>query len=212
MDVACVQVHDATSKLTAIPSSPEDFAELLGFLQKLEERRHGLDETYDHVGFPVADSSSFALLLDLMSTQSLTSTKGGETKVANLETLPLMGVDSLHQPCNCTSGSLQFIRVPTSLRSSQTSLVSAQQCDACSKIHLVVQHPPQCSYPHLAVATHSLDCSSIQVGCSSIQVGCSSILLAVEAIIWLFKHSFGCSNISLSCSTIEFGCAGGCPL
>ena len=62
-----VQVHDATSKLTAIPSSPEDFAELLGFLQKLEERRHGLDETYDHVGFPIADSSSFALLLDLMS-------------------------------------------------------------------------------------------------------------------------------------------------
>ncbi len=207
-----MQVHDATSKVTAIPSSPEDFAELLGFLQKLEERRHGLDETYDHVGFPVADSSSFALLLDLMSTQSLTSTKGGETKVANLETLPLMGGNSLHQPCNCTSGSLQFIRVPTSLRSSQTSLVSAQQCDACSEIHLVVQHPPQCSYPHLAVPTHSFDCSSIQVGCSSIQVGCSSIRLAVQAIIWLFKHSFGCSNISLSCSTIEFGCAGGCPL
>ena len=51
MRVTRVQVHDATSKLTAIPSSPEDFAELLGFLQKLEERRHGLDETYDHVGF-----------------------------------------------------------------------------------------------------------------------------------------------------------------
>ena len=48
-----LQVHDATSKLTATPSSPEDFAELLGFLQKLEERRRGLDETYDHVGAPV---------------------------------------------------------------------------------------------------------------------------------------------------------------
>jgi len=91
-------VHDATSKLTAIPSSPEDFAELLGFLQKLEERRHGLDETYDHVGFPVADSSSFALLLDLMSNQSLISATTGQTKVVTLETLRLMSVNHMHGP------------------------------------------------------------------------------------------------------------------
>ena len=95
MHVMCMQVHDATSKLTAIPSSPEDFAELLGFLQKLEERRHGLDETYDHVGFPVADCSSFALLLDLMSTQSLISTTKVGTEIVTLETLCLMTVNRL---------------------------------------------------------------------------------------------------------------------
>ena len=50
------QVHDATSKLSTSPASPEDFADLLDFLEKLEQRRHGLDETYDHVG--LADSLS----------------------------------------------------------------------------------------------------------------------------------------------------------
>ena len=44
-----VQVHDATSKLSASPTSPEDFADLLDFMLELEQRRHELDETYDHV-------------------------------------------------------------------------------------------------------------------------------------------------------------------
>ena len=49
--LACLQVHHSTSKLTATPASPEDFADLLSFLGKLELRRHGLDEIYDHVSF-----------------------------------------------------------------------------------------------------------------------------------------------------------------
>ena len=60
--------------------------------------------------------------------------------------------------------------MPTSLYHSQTSLVSAQQCDGCLDVHLAVQHSPYCSDPHLAVQT----------------------------FIWLFKHSFGCSNIYLA--------------
>ncbi|KAL3130872.1 hypothetical protein ABBQ38_000201 [Trebouxia sp. C0009 RCD-2024] len=43
------QVHHATSKLAAAPQSPEDFADLLDFMEQLEQRRHGLDDTYDHV-------------------------------------------------------------------------------------------------------------------------------------------------------------------
>ena len=44
-----LQVHNATSKLATAPASPEDFADLLHFMEKLEQRRHGLDDTYDHV-------------------------------------------------------------------------------------------------------------------------------------------------------------------
>lgn len=46
---SALQVHSATSKLATAPASPEDFADLLDFMEKLEQRRHGLDETYDHV-------------------------------------------------------------------------------------------------------------------------------------------------------------------
>ena len=44
-----LQVHNTTSKLATTPASPEDFADLLDFMEKLEQRRHGLDDTYDHV-------------------------------------------------------------------------------------------------------------------------------------------------------------------
>lgn len=44
-----LQVHHATSKLASAPQSPEDFADLLDFMEQLEQRRHGLDDTYDHV-------------------------------------------------------------------------------------------------------------------------------------------------------------------
>lgn len=47
-----LQVHGATSKLATAPASPEDFADLLDFMEKLEQRRHGLDDTYDHVCSP----------------------------------------------------------------------------------------------------------------------------------------------------------------
>ena len=49
----CLQVHEAASKLTATPASPEEFADLLSFLEKLERRRRGLDEAYDHVCSPL---------------------------------------------------------------------------------------------------------------------------------------------------------------
>ena len=60
-----MQVHEATSCLTAVPASPEDFADLLGFLEKLEERRHGLDNAYDHV------RRAFQLKLDCNHTRVL---------------------------------------------------------------------------------------------------------------------------------------------
>lgn len=44
-----LQVHEATSKLATAPASPEDFAGLLDFMEKLEQQRHRLDDTYDHV-------------------------------------------------------------------------------------------------------------------------------------------------------------------
>lgn len=178
-----VQVHDATSKLTAIPSSPEDFAELLGFLQKLEERRHGLDETYDHVGFPVADSSSFALLLDLMSTQSLISTKTDEKEGCKLEPCAswalIICIDRTiaHQaPCNSSECQLPCAN-PESLL-----------CLPCNVMPVSFGGPT-----FTLLFKPSSGC-----GCASIQIGCSSIDLAIQAFIWLFQHSFGCSNIRLA--------------
>lgn len=43
------QVHEATQKLTFVPSSPEEFADLLAFLDKLEANRHSMDDACDHV-------------------------------------------------------------------------------------------------------------------------------------------------------------------
>ena len=43
------QVHEATRKLSFVPSSPEEFADLLAFLEKLESSRHSMDEACDHV-------------------------------------------------------------------------------------------------------------------------------------------------------------------
>ena len=43
------EVHEATRKLTFVPTSPEEFADLLGFLDKLEHSRHSMDEACDHV-------------------------------------------------------------------------------------------------------------------------------------------------------------------
>lgn len=44
-----VQVHEATRKLLFVPTSPEEFADLLAFLEKLESNRHSMDEASDHV-------------------------------------------------------------------------------------------------------------------------------------------------------------------
>jgi len=85
------------------------------------------------------------------------------------------------------------LRVPTSLYHSQTSLVSAQQCDGCLDVHLAVQHSPYCSDPDLAVQAF--------IWLFKHSFGCSSIHLAVQAFIWLFKHSFGCSSIHLAVQT-----------
>ena len=43
------EVHEATRKLSFVPTSPEEFADLLAFLEKLELSRHSTDEAYDHV-------------------------------------------------------------------------------------------------------------------------------------------------------------------
>lgn len=43
------EVHEATRKLTFVPTSPEEFADLLGFLEKSEHSRHSRDEACDHV-------------------------------------------------------------------------------------------------------------------------------------------------------------------
>lgn len=47
------EVHEATRKLTFVPTSPEEFADLLGFLEKLEHSRHSMDEACDHVSIGV---------------------------------------------------------------------------------------------------------------------------------------------------------------
>ena len=59
-----LQVHHATSKLTSAPQSPEEFADLLDFMEQLERRRHGLDDTYDHVRMPSV-CVAFSFLLQL---------------------------------------------------------------------------------------------------------------------------------------------------